>query len=155
MTNDPRPEDQVRNAEEAQPNPNDPAVHASAPDYASFGHPDDAANAAGSASARNDGSNDNPDEFSEFRTAAQPDSENYAPQATNAAQAGAASYNGGRATSNARPEGFKKAEDVARAAFAEDDPRYAGRGTQSSWPSNEPAQENTDMKGGYDPSPKV
>lgn len=159
MTNDPRSEDQARNAEEAHLNPNDPAIHASAgtPSYASFGSPEDAANAtaAGSAAAGNDGSNDNPDEFSEFRTAAQPDSENYAPQADTAAAAGAASYNGGRDASNANPEAFKKAEDVARAAFAEDDPRYAGGGTQSSWPSNEPAQENTDMKGGYDPAPKV
>lgn len=154
---DPRPEDQAENAAHAQPNPHDPAVHAAAPNYGQFGHPDDAAAAAanGPATGRNDGSNDNPDEFSEFRTAAQPDSENYAPQAQSAAQAGAASYNGGRAESHARPAGFEKAEDVARDAFAEDDPRYAGGGTQSSWPSNEPAQENTDLKGGYDPSPKV
>lgn len=154
---DPRPEDQIRNAEKAQPNSHDPSVHASAPNYGSFGHPDDAANAAATgdtASAQNDGSNDNPDEFSEFHTAAKPGTQGYAPQASNATQAGAATYNGGRDTSNAHPAAFEKSEDVAREAFAEDDPRY-GSGSQSSWASNEPAQENTDMKGGYDPAPKV
>ena len=165
MATEPRPETPARNAAEAQPNPNDAAVDASAgtPHYAAFGSPEDATNAANLAAASgapapahagNDGSNDNPDEFSEFRTADQPATEGYSAQAENAQQAGAASYNGGRDQSNAQPEAFEKAEDVARAAFAADDPRY-GSGKQSSWPSNEPAQENTDMKGGYDPAPKV
>ncbi|WP_375419484.1 hypothetical protein [uncultured Hymenobacter sp.] len=154
---DPRPEGQAENAAEAQPNPHDPAVHAHAPSYGSFGHLEDAANAAAAGETtrgQNDGSNDNPDEFSEFRTAAQPGTQGYKSQTTTATSAGAASYNGGRDASNAHPEAFEKAEDVARAAFAEDDPRY-GSGTESSWASNEPAQENTDMKGGFDPAPKV
>lgn len=154
---DPRPEDQIRNAEEAQPNSHDPIVHASAPNYGSFGHPDDAANAVAAGEAaptQSSASSENPDEFSEFRTAVAPGTQGYAAQTDNAAQAGGASYNGGRAASNAHPAAFEKSEDVAREAFAEDDPRY-GSGTQSSWASNEPAQENTDMKGGYDPAPKV
>ena len=154
MTNDQRPDDQARNAAEAQPNPNDPAVSANAgtPNYGRFGSAEDAANAAAAsgiaapARARNDGSNDNPDEFSEFRSAKKESgTEDYSTEANAASQAGGASYNGGRESSNARPEAFKKDEDVARAAFAEDDPRYAGGGTQSSWPSNEPAQEDTSM----------
>ena len=163
MTNDHRPEDQAQNAAEAQPNPNDAAVNSSTgtPDYGSFGSAEDAANAAAAsgnaapAASGNDGSNDNPDEFSEFRSAKKESgTEDYSAEASTASAAGAASYNGGRDASNADPEAFKKDEDVARAAFAADDPRYSS-GKQSSWPSNEPAQENTDMKGGYDPAPKV
>ncbi|MEJ7663889.1 MAG: hypothetical protein WKG07_32335 [Hymenobacter sp.] len=64
---DPRPAGQQDRAATAHLNPNEPATQAEAgtPAYGDFGKADETEPAV--PSAGNDGSNDNPDEFSEFR----------------------------------------------------------------------------------------
>ena len=135
---DSRPNDQQERAADAVLNPNDPAVSASSPDYAEFGGvksgaPQAASYApqAASAAPGRDGSNDNPDEFSEFR-----DREKDAQDApaTPAEQPGHVEQNQApdavRATQN-------EDNDEQRTAWAEDDPRYAGGGTHNT--RDEPA----------------
>lgn len=131
--NDTRPQDQQDRAASAQLNPNDPAVHASAPDYGEFGgveptqttSPDSPTAGTTPQPAGRSGANDNPDEFSEFH-----DREKDAQKAPNnpADQPGHVEQNQDpgavRATHNADSE-------EQREAWAKDDPRYAGGGTHN------------------------
>ncbi|AMR29302.1 hypothetical protein A0257_20835 [Hymenobacter psoromatis] len=129
---------QRERAAAAHLNPNDPAHEAEAgtPAYGNFGKADETEPAAPVAS--NDGSNDNPDEFSEFRepTASQnpgqqpngePDTPNPGPQR-------------GHAEQNKDPESVVAAKnadaDVQRAAWADDDRRYAGGKPKATWAEN-------------------
>lgn len=136
---------QRQRAEQAHLNPNDPATQATAgtPAYGNFGKPGDkeaaaAATAAGvsTSASRNDGSHDNPDEFSEFNkpdqhVAAQPNGE---PESTNAGP------QRGHVTQNQDPAAVRNAQhadtDVQRAAWSEDDPRYAGGKPETTWQEN-------------------
>jgi hypothetical protein len=129
---------QRQRAEDAHLNPNDPARHAEAgtPAYGNFGKPGDKEEAAATTSAstsRNDGSNDNPDEFSEFNkpdqhVAAQPNGE---PETTSTGP------QRGHVTQNQDPAAVRDAQhadtDEQRAAWSDDDPRYAGGKQQATW----------------------
>ena len=131
--NDFRPEDQQERAATAQPNPNDPIVNAASPNYGEFGGVNPTNNtstngpSAGAAPqpAGRDGSNDNPDEFSEFRSR-----EKDAHQApTNPAD------QPGHVEQNQNPAAVRATQnednDEQRAAWALDDPRYAGGGSHN------------------------
>ena len=120
--NDHRPHDQQERAAAARPNPNDPAVTAPRPDYGSFGH---ATSASANETPGRSGANDNPDEFSEFadreeEAAKSPDNPEDQP---------------GHVTQNQDPAAVRTAQhadaDEQRAAWAKDDPRYAGGGTHN------------------------
>lgn len=135
------PTGQRQRAEEAHLNPNQPALQAEAgtPAYGNFGKPGDKEAATASAAAstsRNDGSHDNPDEFSEFNkpdqhVAAQPNGE---PESTNTGP------QRGHVTQNQDPAAVRNAQhadaDVQRAAWSDDDPRYAGGKQQATWQEN-------------------
>ncbi|GAA3966470.1 hypothetical protein [Hymenobacter antarcticus] len=133
-------EDQPRNA--AQPTPNSADTNASSPTYGEFGgvaasaplaanHTPQPAN---STPPGRSGSNDNPDEFSEFRDRKEaekaPDNPEDQP---------------GHVEQNQDPEAVRAAShadaDVQRQAWAQDDPRYAGGGTHNtrSEPAGNPA----------------
>ena len=130
---DPRPADQQASPEPLRPNPNDPATQAEAgtPQYGSFGRAEDAPtppnfDAQGNpGAAGNDGSNDNPDEFSELRPASgkEPASEHGARL--------------GHAEQNEDPQAVRAAHDkdndVQRAAWSDDDRRYAGGKPEATW----------------------
>ena len=133
--NDHRPEDQQERAASANPNPNDAAVGTNSPNYGDFGGVNAAQVAAnraagqptngGVAPAGRSGSNDNPDEFSEFddrEKDAQKAPDNPADQP-------------GHVEQNQDPAAVRAAQnednDEQRAAWAKDDPRYAGGGTHN------------------------
>jgi len=130
--NDFRPQDQQERTASAHPNPNDPMVNASSPTYGEFGgvNPTNATGAdapADGATARpagRDGSNDNPDEFSEFRS--EKDAKD-AP-ANPADQPGHVEQNQDPAAVRATQD---ENNDEQRAAWAKDDPRWAGGGTHN------------------------
>lgn len=122
--NDFRPQDQQERAAAAQPNPNDPMTNASSPNYGEFGGAQPA-NSAATQPAGRDGSNDNPDEFSEFR-----DREKDARKApANPAD------QPGHIEQNQNPAAVRATHDESyeeqNAAWALDDPRYAGGGTHN------------------------
>lgn len=125
---DPRPADQQARAAAAQPNPHDPAADARRPNYGDFGGASDAPATASSgapAAVGRDGSNDNPDEFSELGSREQ-----------NADQAPSAPADQpGHVEQNQDPAAVRAAQhadsDEQRAAWAKDDPRYAGGGTHN------------------------
>jgi hypothetical protein len=128
--NDFRPQDQQERAASANPNPNDPIIDATSPNYGEFGgvasSPPLAANyAAPTNSAGRDGSNDNPDEFSEFRDR-EKDAQN-AP-ANPADQPGHVEQNQNTAAVRATQN---ESNEEQKAAWALDDPRYAGGGTHN------------------------
>jgi len=103
-------------------NPADEA-HAGTPQYGDFGHPADPAAPRTYRENAYDGSNDNPDEFSAFRSKHAAHTEHYCmtdAQADPAKQRGHAEQNQATAAIEAAQG---KDEDVERAA---DDPRYAG-----------------------------
>ncbi|OGX88207.1 hypothetical protein [Hymenobacter glacialis] len=120
--NDSRPQDQQDRAASAHPNPNDPAVNAHKPAYGEFGG-EKPANGTARPDGR-DGSNDNPDEFSEFRSEkdAQDAPANPADQT-------------GHVEQNQAPDAVRATQDESneeqRAAWAKDDPRWAGGGTHN------------------------
>lgn len=125
-SNDQRPADQQARAAQAHPNPRDPQSQpGSSPAFGSFGHAHPT-NSGGPAPVANDGSNDNPDEFSEFRKSSAPATEDYsteAEQANPAQQPGHVEQNQApaevAATQNAD-------QSTAERSWADDDPRYAG-----------------------------
>ena len=124
-SDDHRPQDQKDRAAAAQPNPNDPAVSAAnSPNYDEFNGAKKAS-PANDAPAGRDGSNDNPDEFSEFRDRGK-DAQKAPANPTD--QPGHVEQNQDpaavRATQNEN-------NDEQRAAWAKDDPRYAGGGTHN------------------------
>ena len=124
--NDSRPEDQKDRAAAAQPNANDPMVTASSPTYGEFGGVSASAPlAANYAAAGRDGSNDNPDEFSELH-----DRDKDAQKAPNnpADQPGHVEQNQNPAIVQATQG---EEDDIQRKAWALDDPRYAGGGSHN------------------------
>jgi hypothetical protein len=141
---DHRPADQQARAAQAQPNSNDPACGPVSPGYGEFGSTVDAsasgtaATPSNNAPRANDGSNDNPDEFSEFRKPNKTGTEDYSPEAARVNP----EQQPGHVQQNQDPAAIRAArgkdEDVQRTAWADDDPRY-GSGQRTSWPSNEPS----------------
>jgi hypothetical protein len=143
------PEDQQARAANAHPNANDPMVNAAAPNYGEFGGGTPTTPASGVTSyapsnsaaprSNNDGSNDNPDEFSEFRKGNKTGSEDYSPEA---GQANPAAQKG-HVEQNQNPAAVRDAQnednDVQRTAWADDDPRYAGGGTHNEAFNEKPA----------------
>lgn len=131
---DPRPAGQRDRAAQAHLNPNDPAKDAEAgtPQYGSFGKPSDV-DAAAAENAGNDGSNDNPDEFSEFRKPNASGTEDYGTDAQDANPM----QQRGHVTQNQDPQAVRAAQnadaDVQGAAWAQDDPRYAGGHAKATW----------------------
>ena len=121
------PGQQIR-ADEARLNPNDPARHpeAGTPAYGAFGKPEnvDAAHKPG-----RDGSNDNPDEFSEIRD---PEDAQNAPANPQDQR--------GHVEQNQDTAGVRAAQgaetDEQRAAWSDDDPRYAGGKPKATWQEN-------------------
>ncbi|GAB3572537.1 hypothetical protein [Hymenobacter daeguensis] len=133
--NDNRPLDQQNRAADAQLNPHDPAAQASAPQYGTFGHADDAAFAASNAGGRS-GANDNPDEFSEFR-----DREKEAQNAPARPEDQPGHIEQNQATEEVREAEANGADNAElRKAWADDDPRYAGGGTHSTRDEDADAQ---------------
>lgn len=128
---DPRPAGQRNRAEHAHLNPNDPAKEATAgtPQYGTFGKVDETEP---SVPKSNDGSNDNPDEFSEFR---EPD--NAAAEDLGMAGDFDATQQPGHVEQNQDPNQVRRAQhadtDVQRAAWSDDDPRYAGGKSKATW----------------------
>lgn len=132
--------DQRERAQEARLNPNDPAKEAAtSPQYGDFGKPAEPAPTVDKPEGRS-GSNDNPDEFSEFRDEAKaeahPDKLEEQP---------------GHIMQNQDPQGVAKAEasgadtDELRAAWSKDDPRYAGGGSHNTWTGADPNQANRNI----------
>jgi hypothetical protein len=129
---DHRPADQQARAASAQPNSSDPACGPVSPGYGEFGAAADdtaqglnaAATPTNSAPRANDGSNDNPDEFSEFRKPNKTGTEDYSPEAAQVNPA----QQPGHVEQNQNPAAVRAAhnkdEDVQRTAWADDDPRY-------------------------------
>jgi len=124
--NDQLPAGQRARAEQANLKPDETAIQAEAgtPAYGDFGKPQ----AAGSAAPKTgrDGSNDNPDEFSEIRD----------PEDSQKAPADPADQRG-HVTQNQAPHVVRGAQgadaDEQRAAWSDDDPRYAGGKQQATW----------------------
>ncbi|GAA4035371.1 hypothetical protein GCM10022409_20020 [Hymenobacter glaciei] len=121
--NAPLSSDQQERAATTRPNPNDPAVSASSPNYGEFGHA--AGNAPTNAGPGRSGANDNPDEFSEFNdreAEAQNSPDNPEDQP-------------GHVEQNQNPAAVRNAQgkddETQQAAWAADDPRYAGGGTHN------------------------
>ncbi|GAA4357152.1 hypothetical protein GCM10023185_21670 [Hymenobacter saemangeumensis] len=144
-SHDHRPADQQARAAQAHPRTTDePQTQPISPNYGEFGGVAATTASGGvtsypanSAPRANDGSNDNPDEFSAFRKANQSGTEDYsaeAEQANPARQPGHVEQNQDPAAVRAAQG---KEEDIQRTAWADDDPRY-GSGQRTSWPSNEP-----------------
>ena len=127
--NDTRPEDQQQRAATARPNPNDPILTSSSPNYGEFGgvDPTNAAPDSGPAALQpgRDGSNENPDEFSELRSREKDARE--APR-NPADQPGHVEQNLNPAAVRATQD---EDNDEQRAAWALDDPRYAGGGSHN------------------------
>ena len=131
------------------PTPNEPANQAAAgtPHYGDFGKPEDAINAANAANAasltENDGSNDNPDEFSELRKPGAPTTEDY----TADANATDPSGQRGHAPQNQAPGAVQATQgqdnDVKQAAWADDDPRWAGGHATPTWKENNDKEHGT------------
>lgn len=99
----------------AQPT-DEQAAHDGTPQYGNFGHPADSKAPRHSQDPTNDGSNDNPDEFSELRDKADTDADagqQNSPVEQNQDTAAIIAAHGG-------------GDAEERAAYALDDPRYAG-----------------------------
>ncbi|MGI4741582.1 MAG: hypothetical protein ACRYG7_40965 [Janthinobacterium lividum] len=124
--NQPLPDGQRERAATAHLNPNDPAHEASAgtPSYGDFGKPENAVSQ--QPTAGRDGSNDNPDEFSELRK----------PEDAHQAPANPADQRG-HVTQNQDPHAVRAVQnaetDEQRAAWSDDDPRYAGGKSKPTW----------------------
>lgn len=125
---------QRQRAEDARLNPNDPAKDAVAgtPAYGDFGHLP--TNADASKTGR-DGSNDNPDEFSELR---KPEDAHKAPANLEDQR--------GHVTQNQAPSAVRSTQnaetDEQRAAWSDDDPRYAGGKSEATWQENNDKEHN-------------
>jgi hypothetical protein len=131
----PLPIGQRQRAADAHLNPNDPAKEAEAgtPAYGDFGKPQGSAEA--TATGR-DGSNDNPDEFSDSRE----------PEEAQQAPANPADQRG-HVVQNQDPTAVRAAQhadtDAQRAAWSDDDPRYAGGKPEATWKENNDKEHNS------------
>ena len=115
-------------------------AHAGTPNYDKFGKADGQPT---KPAAQNSGHNDNPDEFSEFRKGednpTSTGTEDYSPDAAQVDprdQKGHVEQNQDPAIVRASQDAD---EDVQRAAWAKDDPRYAGGGTNNEAFDEKPA----------------
>lgn len=140
----PLPAYQQNQADEARLNPNEPAKDAQAgtPSYGDFGK---AENVTPTASAsKNDGSNDNPDEFSEFRDKDAPATEDYTTDAQNANP----EQQRGHTVQNEDPQGVRNVQnadrDVQEGTWADDDERYAGGHRKASWEDENEKEHSND-----------
>lgn len=148
----PLPAGQQRRAEQAHLNPNDPATQAEAgtPQYGDFGKPENAAASTGSdsgsagAGSKNDGSNDNPDEFSEFRDPKNAATEDYGTDSGDPNP----EHQRGHVNQNKDPEAVRNVQgadaDVQRGGWAQDDARYAGGHQKASWEENNDDEHSND-----------
>ncbi|WP_324671566.1 hypothetical protein [Hymenobacter sp. GOD-10R] len=119
----------MENTPQSSPDQNNQS--ADTPQYGEFGNADSAAQPR-STHESNDGSNDNPDEFSEFRKKRSNLTEDYGQVSQQADPA----EQRGHVEQNQNPEAVAAAQDsdesTRRAAYAADDPRY-GSGTSNTW----------------------
>jgi len=138
------PNYQQHRADQAQLNVDEPARNAEAgsPQYGDFGKPENVAPT--SSSSSNDGSNDNPDEFSEFRDKDAPKTEDYSTNAENANP----EQQRGHVVQNEDPQGVRNVQnadrDVQEGTWADDDERYAGGHKQASWQERNDAEHSND-----------
>lgn len=133
------PAGQQHRAEQAHLNVNEPAraAEAGTPHYGDFGQPGHTAPTGPvSQAGRNDGSNDNPDEFSEFRDKNASSTEDYSTDAENANP----EHQRGHVVQNQDPQGVRNVQnadrDVQEGTWADDDERYAGGHKHASWQEN-------------------
>ena len=138
------PDYQQQQANQAHLNPNEPATQAEAgtPQYGDFGKPE---NVDDSASAtKNDGSNDNPDEFSEFRK----DKNSFTEDDTTSADNANPEHQRGHTVQNQDPQGVRNVQnadrDVQEGTWADDDERYAGGHRKASWEDNNDDEHSND-----------
>ena len=132
--NDFRPLDQQERAIAANLNPEDPAVNANSPQYGEFGGVAGTAPMAANYAAAptnaapgRSGANDNPDEFSEFS-----DREEEAQNAPDNPEDQPGHVQQNQATELVRETEAAGADnEELRAAWSEDDPRYAGGGSHN------------------------
>ena len=120
---DHRPEDQQKRAAAASLNPNDLAVSAASPTYGEFGQA--APQSPAAAAPGRSGANDNPDEIIEFS-----DRDQDAAKAPDNPEDQPGHIEQNQNTAAVREAQGKDNEDQ-RAAWAADDPRYAGGGTHN------------------------
>jgi hypothetical protein len=132
---------QRQRAAEAHLNPDEPATQpeAGTPAYGNFGKPGDkeeAATTTAASASRNDGSHDNPDEFSEFN---KPD-QHVAAQPNGEPESASTGPQRGHVTQNQDPAAVRDAQhantDEQRAAWSDDDPRYAGGKQEATYQEN-------------------
>jgi len=152
--NDPRPDDQREAAAHAHLTPDKQADQAGAgtPHYGDFGKPENQA-----APAPRDGSNDNPDEFSELRKAnkdvPKPDKDVPGAYTTDSPNANPTAQPG-HVVQNRDPQAVQyaqgdtsgqqqKEEDNTRQAWAQDDERYAGGHAKASWTEQNDTEHDT------------
>jgi len=141
----PLPAYQQQQAQDAHLNPNEPATESNAgtPTYGDFGKPENASSST-NAPASNDGSNDNPDEFSEFRS---PEDAKTYDNSTNSPNANPEQQRG-HVVQNRDPQGVRNTQhtdrDVQEGSWADDDERYAGGHRQASWEENNDAEHSND-----------
>ncbi|MGI4736026.1 MAG: hypothetical protein ACRYG7_12695 [Janthinobacterium lividum] len=137
------PADQQKRAEQAQLTPDGLATQAEAgtPQYGSFGKADEVEPVK---NAHNDGSNDNPDEFSEFRKDKTPTPDD---TGTNSQSANLENQRG-HVDQNQDPQAVRKVQnadaDEQRSGWADDDERYAGGHRQASWEENNNEEHSND-----------
>jgi hypothetical protein len=137
------PAGQQQRAEQAHLNPDDPAKDAEAgtPQYGNFGKANETEP---TMTTKNDGSNDNPDEFSEFRKPDQAAIEGYGtdPDAANPA------HQQGHVEQNQATDEVIAAQhedtDKRRAAWSDDDERYAGGHREATWEDNNEKEHTND-----------
>lgn len=138
------PAEQQKRADEARPQVDTAATAAEAgtPQYGEFGNPNNVENQGGS--PRNDGSNDNPDEFSEFRDKDASATEDYSTDAQNANP----EQQRGHVAQNQDPQAVRAVQnadaDAQKVGWAEDDERYAGGHKQASFKENNDEEHSND-----------
>lgn len=143
-SDDHRPDYQSDRANDVHPNLNEPQLKAEpgTPNYGDFGKLD-SPDAQTSQPTSNSGSNDNPDEFSEFRKPGAPSTEDYG----TSADAASPEHQQGHIEQNQAPGEVKAAQsgdtDEQRTAWSNDDERYAGGHREATWKdSNEKEHSN-------------
>lgn len=139
------PEDQQRRAEQAHLQVDTTADQAEAgtPRYGNFGKANETEPPVPT-QPKNDGSNDNPDEFSEFRKPGEPVTEDYGTSADAANPA----HQQGHVEQNQAPDEVRAAQnketDEQRAAWSSDDERYAGGHREASWQESNDKEHSND-----------
>jgi hypothetical protein len=139
------PQDQQKRAEQAHLHPDTAATQAEAgtPPYGNFGKANETEPPVPT-HPKNDGSNDNPDEFSEFREPGQPTTEDYG----TSADAANPTHQQGHVEQNQAPDEVRAAQhedtDHQRAAWSDDDERYTGGHRQASWQESNDKEHSND-----------